>query len=82
MKKNIGLSKTKVKDPDIIELVLVGVLLIWTVSSFMLLNKAATLATPNLISWTSLTTFFTGFASIVLIVIAIIVADVRKEVSK
>jgi hypothetical protein len=81
-KNNFTLAQTKVNNPDLIELVLAGVLVIWTLSSFLLLNQAATLNTPNLISWTSLTTFFVGFSSIVLIVIAIILADIRKSLSR
>jgi len=72
--------KSTFSDPDLVELVLVVVLAVWTVSVFYLLRQAATLVEINLVSWASLTTFFTGFSSIVLIVIAVIVADMRKEV--
>ena len=74
--------KTSLSNPDLIELVLVIILAIWTVSVFYLLRQASTFAEINLVSWTSLTAFFTGFASITIIVIAIIVADIRKELSR
>jgi len=76
----IRLKKYKSKDPDMIELVLIGILAIWTISSFYLLYQASTFETIHVVSWSSLTTFFVGFSSIVLIVIAVILADIRKEV--
>ena len=78
----MGILNINLKDPDFIEVVLVLILAIWTISVFYLLRQAATLTEINLISWTSLVAFFTGFSSIVLIVIAVIVADIRKELSK
>ncbi len=73
------LSETKVKEPDAVELVLIGILVIWTVAAFYLLRMASTFEIESLVSWTSLTAFFVGFSSIVLIVIAILLADIRKS---
>ena len=72
--------KTRVNEPDIIELVLIGILAIWTVSIILLIKQAITITGYNILSWTSLTTFFMGFTSIVILVIAILVANIRKEV--
>jgi len=73
------MRRTTFKDPDFVELLLIGILSIWTISAFYLLRKAATMVTLDLLSWTSLTAFFAGFGTIVLLVIAILVADIRKE---
>ena len=78
--RNIRLEKTITRNPDFIELGLIGVLVIWSISPFMLLQQAAEIQLGNyLLSWTSLTTFFVGISSIILIVIAIILADIRKS---
>jgi hypothetical protein len=74
------LRQTVIRDPDLIELVLVGILAIWTVSIILLIRQAVTITGFNILSWTSLTTFFMGFTSIVALVIAVIVADIRKEI--
>lgn len=74
------LRQTVIKDPDMIELVLIGILAIWTVSTILLIRQAITVTGFNMLSWTSLTTFFVGFLSIVALVVAIIVADIRKEI--
>lgn len=77
-KTNFGIEKTIIKNPDFIELGLIAVLVIWSLSAFILLQQAADIS-AGLLSWTSLTTFFTGMCSIVLVVIAVILADIRKE---
>ena len=75
-----GIRPTVIKNPDFIELGLIGVLVIWSISAFMLLQQASEIGLVNgLLSWTSLTAFFTGMCSVTLIVIAIILADIRKE---
>jgi hypothetical protein len=80
--KNI-LERTKTSSPDFIEIGLIGALVIWSVSAFILLQQAADISTANyLLSWTSLTTFFAGIISIVLIVIAVILADIRKALTR
>ena len=78
--RKIRIKKTSIRDPDLIEIGLVSVLVIWSLSAFILLQQAANISAGNyLLSWTSLTTFFIGVISVVLIVIAIILADIRKE---
>jgi len=74
------MRRTNLKDPDMIELLLIGILAIWTISTFYLLRTASTLANIEMVSWTSLTAFFSGFGTIVLLVIAVLVADIRKGV--
>jgi len=77
------MEKTIVRNPDFIEVGLIGVLVIWSISAFILLQQAANIQVGNyLLSWTSLTTFFSGIISIVLIVIAIILADIRKALAR
>ncbi|MEK6807421.1 MAG: hypothetical protein AABX75_00165 [Nanoarchaeota archaeon] len=70
---------TKVKQPDPVEFGLIAVLVIWSISVLWLLQMAATARVLELLSWTSLLAFFMAFASIVLVVIAILLADIRKE---
>ena len=78
--RNLRIEKTVTRNPDFIELGLIAVLVIWSISAFMLLQQAANITAGNyLLSWTSLTTFFAGIISIILIVIAIILADIRKS---
>jgi hypothetical protein len=82
-RQNIGIKKTVIKNPDIVELGLISVLVVWSISAFMLLQQAANLGIASgLLSWTSLIAFFTGMCSVILIVIAIIVANIRKELVK
>ena len=76
------MARRDVNMPDFVEVVLVIILAVWTISVFWLLRRAATLIEINVVSWISLTAFFTGFGSIVLIVIAIVVADIRKVLIK
>jgi len=73
------MKRMKLKDPDMIEMLLIGILAIWTISTFYLLRTASTLATIDSVSWSSLTAFFTGFGTLVLLVIAVLVADIRKK---
>jgi hypothetical protein len=78
--KKIRIQKTRIRDPDYVEIGLIGVLVIWSISAFMLLQQAANISlNGGLLSWTSLTTFFVGVMSVILIVIAVILADIRKE---
>ncbi|MBT4114377.1 hypothetical protein HOE41_01900 [Candidatus Woesearchaeota archaeon] len=81
--RKLRMEKTIVRNPDFIEVGLIGVLVIWSISAFILLQQAANIQVGNyLLSWTSLTTFFSGIISIVLIVIAIILADIRKALAR
>ena len=66
-------------NPNLVQSVLVLILAVWTISVFYLLRQASTFAINNLVSWTSLTAFFTGFGSIALIVIAVLLADLRRN---
>jgi len=65
------IAKVSIKEPDVVETILIGILVIWTLSAMYLLKQAAGFESMTLLTWTSLTTFFAGFSSIVLIVIAI-----------
>jgi hypothetical protein len=83
VKRKLGIEKTVIRNPDVIELGLIGVLVVWSISSFMLLQQASNIGIASgLLSWTSLTAFFTGMCSVILIVIAIIIANIRKEIVK
>ncbi len=73
------LHPTKVKQPDVVELGLIAILVVWSISVLWLIQKAVTARVLEILSWTSLTTIFIAFSSIVLLVIAIILADIRKE---
>ncbi len=72
--------KTRIKKPDYIELGLLIILAVWGVSVIWLLQRVVTARSFELLSWTSLQTFFIGFISIALIAIAILIADIRKEI--
>ena len=63
---------------DFIEKGLLGILAVWILAVLYLVNQAAT-AELNVLSWVSLTTFFNGFSSVVLIVIAILLARIGKN---
>lgn len=72
------LHPTKHKSPDLVEFGLLGVLAIWTLAIIWLLADAITSNNPN--SWQALQLIIIAFISITLLVIAIILADMRKEV--
>ena len=76
------LHPTKVKQPDMTELGLIAVLVVWSVAVLWLIQKAVTARVMEILSWTSLTTIFIAFSSIVLLVIAILLADIRKELKQ
>ena len=57
---------------------LLGILVVWIVAVLYLINQAAS-AELNVLSWISLTTFFSGFSSVVLIVIAILLARIKRD---
>ena len=57
---------------------LLGILVVWIVAVLYLINQAAS-AELNVLSWVSLTTFFSGFSSVVLIVIAILLARIKRD---
>lgn len=73
------IKKTKITQPDFIEASLVVVLAFWIVAVLWLLQKAITASIISTLTMESLTVIFTAFMTIILLVIAILVADVRKE---
>ena len=76
------LKQTKSTRPDIVEALLVIILAIWTIVSMWLLDKAISFQVQSLLTWQSLSTFFMAFTSIIVLVIAVILADVRKEIKE
>ena len=72
----------KTTKPDFIEASLILILAIWIVATLWLLDKAMNFDVQSLLTWQSLSTFFTAFASIAVLVVAILVADIRKEVKE
>ena len=76
------LKPTKTSRPDIVEALLVLILAVWTIVAMWLLEKAISIGTESVITWQSLTTFFAAFTSIIVLVIAVILADVRKEIKE
>ncbi|MEM2954398.1 MAG: hypothetical protein QW625_00380 [Candidatus Nanoarchaeia archaeon] len=74
------IAKTKITKPDFIELMLLGILIIWTVTVLWLIAKSA--STITMLTIESLIMFFIAFTSITAIVIAVILADIRKELKK
>ncbi len=74
------IHRTKITKPDIVEITLILILAVWSIITLWLLEKAITFPLLNSITWQSLTTLFAAFASIVLLVIAVLVADIRKEI--
>lgn len=73
------LHNTKTKAPDIVELAMLGILVIWIITTIWLLARAMTLPILSSITWESLQTIFTAFISITILVLAVILADIRKE---
>lgn len=78
----LPIKKTKVTQPDMIELGLVGVLIIWIIAILWLLNKVMSFQSFELLSWTSLLVFIMVFISICVLMIAILLADIRKEIKE
>ena len=68
--------------PDLIELLLLVILALWTIVSMWLIEKAVTFQVQSVLTWQSLTTFFAAFISIIILVIAILIADIRKEIKE
>jgi len=76
------LKPVKATRPDMVEALLVIILAVWTIVSMWLLDKAIGFEVQSIITWQSLTTFFAAFTSIIVLVIAVILADVRKEIKE
>ena len=67
-----------VDQENFIEKGLLGILAVWILAVLYLVNQAAT-AELNVLSWVSLTTFFSGFSSVVLLVVAILLARIGRN---
>ncbi len=65
--------------PDFVEGGLLAVLTVWIVSVLYLINQASTAVSMSELSWISLTTFFTAFSSVVLLVVAILLARMIRR---
>lgn len=65
--------------PDSVEAMLVIVLAVWIIVTMWLLERAISFQVQSLITWQALSTFFMAFTSILVIVMAIIMADMRKD---
>lgn len=76
------LRPTKTTRPDLVEALLVVVLAIWTIVAMWLIERAVTFQVQSILTWQSLTTFFSAFTSIIVLVIAVLLADVRKEIKE
>ena len=76
------LKNTKVTKPDIVEATLVTILAVWIIAVLWLINTALRQGTISLLTIDSLSMFFLAFISITTLVIAIILADVRKEMKE
>ena len=73
------IKQTKITKPDFVEATLVIVLALWTVLVMWMLQKAITATIISSLTMESLVVIFTAFMTIVLLVIAVILADIRKE---
>jgi len=67
-----------VDQENFIEKGLLGILAVWILAVLYLVNQAAT-AELNVLSWVSLTTFFSGFSSVALLVVAILLARIGRN---
>ena len=65
--------------PDFVEGGLLAVLTVWIVSVLYLINQASTAVSMSELSWISLTTFFTALSSVVLLVVAILLARLIRR---
>ena len=73
------IKQTKITKPDFVEATLVIVLALWTIIVMWLLQKAITATIISSLTMESLVVIFTAFMTIILLVIAVILADIRKE---
>jgi len=58
-----------------IQFVLFVILVVWSIAVFSLLKTALVNNPYSIITWTSLNTIFTGFSSLALVIIAIILVN-------
>jgi|GEM_PF-3411932 len=73
------LRPTRTTKPDAIEATLVVTLAIWVVSVLWLINMGLNQNIISQLTIDSLTMFFSAFSSIVFLVIAVLLANIRKE---
>ena len=73
------LKHTKITKPDFIEASLVIILAMWIIAVLWLLSKAITADIISVITMEAMSVIFLAFTTIVLLVIAVILADIRKE---
>jgi hypothetical protein len=76
------LKETKVTKPDVVEATLVVILALWIITVLWLISTALKQGTISLLTIDSLAMFFLAFISITVLVIAIVLADVRKEMKE
>jgi hypothetical protein len=76
------LKETKVTKPDVVEATLVVILALWIITVLWLISTALKQGTISLLTIDSLAMFFLAFISITMLVIAIVLADVRKEMKE
>lgn len=74
------LKPTRMSKPDLVEAALVIILAIWVISVLWLINTALQQEVISSLTIESLSMFFLAFSTVVLLVIAIIMADIRKEI--
>ncbi|MGB9675247.1 MAG: hypothetical protein ACP5IJ_01320 [Candidatus Nanoarchaeia archaeon] len=74
------LAKTKITKPDLVEFSLTLILAIWSILIVFLIKQAT--ASISQLTIDALAMFFTAFISISLLIIAILIADIRKEIKK
>jgi Kef-type K+ transport system membrane component KefB len=73
------LKQTKITKPDFVEASLVLILACWIIAVIWLLKSAITAKIISIYTMESLNVIFLAFTTIVLLVIAVIMADIRKE---
>ena len=73
------LRPTRTSKPDAVEATLVVTLAIWVVSVLWLINMGLSQNIISQLTIDSLTMFFAAFSSIVFLVIAVLLANIRKE---
>lgn len=76
------LRHTKVTRPDFVEATLVLILAFWIIAVLWLLKTAITAEIISILTMESLTVIFTAFLTIIVLVIAVILADIRKELKE
>ncbi len=76
------LKETKITKPDLVEATLVAIMTLWIITVLWLISAALKQGTISLLTIDSLSMFFLAFISITLLVIAVVLADVRKEMKE